>query len=150
VLAQHAAEDANAQEQAVVDDIHLCARRALIRLAEREDAGAEDPWPVVLDRLRLTRRAQTLDAWTESAEARLDGVRAAAPLSALLACLAVVAFGSELVPVEGWATADGRGHDLAFLRLLPRADAAARTRFAEEILAVQRAEAAEAAEQQSQ
>ena len=42
--------------------------------------------------------------------------------TALIAHIAVFDFGTELVPLDGWKTAGGRGRDLALRRLLPLAE----------------------------
>jgi hypothetical protein len=103
------------------DDPQLGARRALLRLAETEDARVGDPWPVVIDRLRLIRLSLTVEAWADGATTRLAALFAACPLPFLVERVAMLTFGSELVPAEGWASAGGR--ELAQLRLFPRAHA---------------------------
>ena len=42
--------------------------------------------------------------------------------TALFAHIAALAFGTELVPLDGWKTADGGGRGLALRRLLPLAE----------------------------
>ncbi len=79
----------------------------------------------MLSRLELL----TLSAWPESAATRIAvALTASRPLRRvhsvcprLLAHIAMLAFGSELVPLEVWATAAGGGRAMA-LRLLPRAE----------------------------
>ena len=66
-------------------------------------------------------------AWTESAAARAAAVLAALPRRAygfpdLLAHIVLLAFGTELVPLDGWKTAGGAGGEMALRRLLPRAE----------------------------
>ena len=86
--------------------------------------------PALRDRLLLSRlELLTLPAWPESAATRIAvALTASRPLRrlyracpGLLAHIAMLAFGSELVPLEGWATADRRA--MALVRLLPDAEA---------------------------
>jgi hypothetical protein len=87
--------------------------------------------PAFCDRLLLSRlELLTLPAWPESAATCIAvALTASRPLRRvhsvcprLLAHIAMLAFGSELVPFEGWATADGGGRAVALARLLPRAE----------------------------
>jgi hypothetical protein len=87
--------------------------------------------PALRDRLLLSRlELLTLPAWPESTATRIAvALTASRPLRrvhracpGLLAHIAILAFGSELVPLEGWATADGGGRAMALARLLPRAE----------------------------
>jgi hypothetical protein len=72
-----------------------------------------------------------LSAWAQSAATRTAVVITAsrslrrlqgAGRSALFADIAVFAFGTELVPLNGWKTAGGGGRGLALRRLLPLAE----------------------------
>jgi hypothetical protein len=96
------------------------------RQAALVQAGAT---PALRDRLQLSRlELLTLPAWPESAATRIAVALAASrPLRrvhvacpGLLAHIAMLAFGSELVPLQGWATADGFA--MALARLRPRAE----------------------------
>ena len=108
------------------------ARLALRRLAANADSRVDDPWPVVVDRLRLIRiELLDLSVWAQSAASRTAVVITAsrslrrlqgAGRTALIAHIAVFAFGTELVPLNGWKTAGGGGRDLALRRLLPLAE----------------------------
>jgi hypothetical protein len=69
----------------------------------------------------------SLPAWTESAAARAAAMLVALPRRAygfpdLLAHIVLFAFGTELVPLDGWKTAGGAGRKMALRRLLPRAE----------------------------
>ncbi len=109
-----------------------CARLALRRLAANADSRVDDPWPVVVDRMRLIRiELLDLSAWAQSAASRTAVVITAsrsprrlqgAGRTALIAHIAVFAFGTELVPLNEWKTAGGGGRDLALRRLLPLAE----------------------------
>jgi Ran GTPase-activating protein (RanGAP) involved in mRNA processing and transport len=75
------------------------------------------------DRLRLNRLARRLPAWVEDAVGNLielPGKRALPP--ALVARVGILAFGLELVPCDGWLSAEGRA--FANDALLPLAEAA--------------------------
>ena len=108
------------------------ARLALRRLAANADSRVDDSWPVVVDRLRLIRiELLELSAWAQSAATRAAVVITAsrslrrfqgAGRTALFAHIAVLAFGTELVPLDGWKTAGGGGRGLALRRLLPLAE----------------------------
>ena len=108
------------------------ARLALRRLAANADSRVDDSWPVVVDRLRLIRiELLDLSAWAQSAATRTAVVITAsrslrrfqgAGRTALFAHIAVFAFGTELVPLNGWKTAGGGGRGLALRRLLPLAE----------------------------
>ena len=108
------------------------ARLALRRLAANADSRVDDSWPVVVDRLRLIRiELLDLSAWAQSAATRTAVVITAsrslrrfqgAGRTALFAHIAVLAFGTELVPLDGWKTAGGGGRGLALRRLLPLAE----------------------------
>ena len=98
------------------------------RRAALVQAGAT---PALRDRLLLSRlELLTLPAWPEFTATRIAvALTASRPLRrvhracpGLLAHIAMLAFGSELVPLEGWATADGGGRAMALARLLPRAE----------------------------
>ncbi len=83
-------------------------------------------------RLRLIRiELLTLSAWAQSAASRTAVVITAsrslrrlqgAGRTALIAHIAVFAFGTELVTLNGWKTAGGGGRNLALRRLLPLAE----------------------------
>jgi hypothetical protein len=113
-----AAQDADPIGLALVP----CARRALRRLAANADSRVDDSWSVVVDRLRLIRiELLDLSAWAQSAATRTTIVIKAdrsmqrfqgVGRAALTAQIAVSAFGTELVPVDGWKTAGGGGRDL--------------------------------------
>ncbi len=87
---------------------------------------------MVVDRLRLIRiELMDLSAWAQSAATRTAVVITAsrslrrfqgAGRTALFAHIAAFAFGTELVPLNGWKTAGGGGRDLALRRLLPLAE----------------------------
>ncbi len=89
-------------------------------------------WPVVVDRLRLIRiELLDLSVWAQSAATRTAVMITAsrslrrlqgAGRTALFAHIAVLAFGTELVPLNGWKTAGGGGRGLALRRLLPLAE----------------------------
>ena len=123
-----AAQDADPMDLALVP----CARLALRRLAANADSRVDDPWPVVVDRLRLIRiELLDLSVWAQSAASRTAVVITAsrslrrlqgAGRTALIAHIAVFAFGTELVPLNGWKTAGGGGRFLALRRLLPLAE----------------------------
>ncbi len=108
------------------------ARLALRRLAANADSRVDDSWPVVVDRLRLIRiELLDLSAWAQSAATRTAVVMTAsrslrrlqgAGRTELFAHIAVFAFGTELVPLDGWKTAGGGGRFLALRRLLPLAE----------------------------
>ena len=126
--AAQAAQDADPMDLALVPS----ARLALRRLAANADSRVDDSWPVVVDRLRLIRiELLDLSAWAQSAATRTAVVITAsrslrrlqgAGRTALIAHIAVFAFGTELVPLNGWKTAGGVGRDLALRRLLPLAE----------------------------
>jgi hypothetical protein len=113
-------------------DLVPCARLALRRLAANADSRLDDSWPVVVDRLRLIRiELLDLSVWAQSAATRTAVVITAsrslrrlqgAGRTALIAHIAVFAFGTELVPLDGWKTAGGGGRGLALRRLLPLAE----------------------------
>jgi hypothetical protein len=123
-----AAQDADPMDLALVPS----ARLALRRLAANADSRVDDSWPVVVDRLRLIRiELLDLSAWAESATTRTAvAITASRSLrrfqgagrTALFAHIAVLAFGTELVPLDGWKTAGGGGRGLALRRLLPLAE----------------------------
>ena len=123
-----AAQDADPMDLALAP----CARLALRRLAANADSRVDDSWPVVVDRLRLIRiELLDLSAWAQSAASRTAVVITAsrslrrlqgAGRTALIAHIAVFAFGTELVPLNGWKTAGGGGRCLALRRLLPLAE----------------------------
>ena len=121
-----AAQDTDPMDLALVPS----ARLALRRLAANADSRVDDSWPVVVDRLRQIRiELLDLSAWAQSAATRTAVMITAsrslrrfqgAGRTALFAHIAVLAFGTELVPLNGWKTAGGRG--LALRRLLPLAE----------------------------
>ena len=123
-----AAQDGDPMDLALVPS----ARLALRRLAANADSRVDDSWPVVVDRLRLIRiELLDLSAWAQSAATRTAVVMTAsrslgrfqgAGRTALFAHIAVLAFGTELVPLDGWKTAGGGGRGLALRRLLPLAE----------------------------
>jgi hypothetical protein len=123
-----AVQDADPMDLALLPS----ARLALRRLAANADSRVDDSWPVVVDRLRLIRiELLELSAWAQSAASRTAVVITAsrslrrlqgAGRTALIAHIAVLAFGTELVPLNGWKTAGGGGRDLALRRLLPLAE----------------------------
>jgi hypothetical protein len=123
-----AVQDADPMDLALLPS----ARLALRRLAANADSRVDDSWPVVVDRLRLIRiELLELSAWAQSAATRAAVVITAsrslrrfqgAGRTALIAHIAVFAFGTELVPLNGWKTAGGGGRDLALRRLLPLAE----------------------------
>jgi hypothetical protein len=99
------------------------------RLAANADSRVDDSWPVVVDRLRLIRiELLDLSAWAQSATTRTAVVITASRSlrrflgAALLAHIAVFAFGTEPVPLNECKTADGGGRGLALRRLLPLAE----------------------------
>ena len=112
------------------------AVRQAVRLSQTD--ALQNAWAALVqagapaalrDRLLLSRlELLTLPAWPESAATRIAvALTASRPLRrlyracpGLLAHIAMLAFGSELVPLEGWATADGRA--MALVRLLPDAE----------------------------
>jgi hypothetical protein len=119
--ASHAAQDVG------IEALLPGARRALVRLAANGDQRLDDNWPIVLDRLRVFRTELSLPAWTEFAAARAAAVLAAFPRRAhgfpdQLAHIVLLAFGTELVPLDGWKTAGGAGREMALRRVLPRAE----------------------------
>jgi hypothetical protein len=123
-----AAQDADPMDLALVPS----ARLALRRLAANADSRVDDSWPVVVDRLRQIRiELLDLSAWAQSAATRTAVMITAsrslrrfqgAGRTALFAHIAVLAFGTELVPLDGWKTAGGGGRGLALRRLLPLAE----------------------------
>jgi len=123
-----AVQDADPMDLALLPS----ARLALRRLAANADSRVDDSWPVVVDRLRLIRiELLDLSVWAQSAANRTAVVITAsrslrrlqgAGRTALIAHIAVFAFGMELVPLNGWKTAGGGGRDLALRRLLPLAE----------------------------
>jgi hypothetical protein len=127
-----AAQDAYPIDLALVPSARLSARLALRRLADNADSRVDDSWPVVVDRLRLIRiELLDLSVWAQSAASRTAVVITAsrslrrlqgAGRTALIAHIAVFAFGTELMPLNGWKTAGGGGRDLALRRLLPLAE----------------------------
>ncbi len=121
-----AAQDGDPMDLALVPSACL----ALRRLAANADSRVNDSWPVVVDRLRLIRiELLDLSAWAQSAASRTAVVISrslrrlqGAGRTALIAHIAVFAFGTELVPLDGWKTAGGGGRGLALRRLLPLAE----------------------------
>ena len=74
----------------------------------------DDSWPA--------QSAATRTAVVITASRSLRRFQGAAGRTALFAHIAVFAFDSELVPLNGWKTADGSGRGLALRRLLPLAE----------------------------
>jgi hypothetical protein len=89
------------------DEPRLGARRILLLLAESEGAIVGHPWPVVLDYLRIIRLSLNVDAFAVDATTRISCILGAIPIPYLVAHVAVLSFGSELVPAEGWASQVG-------------------------------------------
>jgi hypothetical protein len=119
------------------DDPRLGARRILLLLAETEGARVGDPWPVVLDHLRIIRLSLKVDAFAADATTRLSGLFGAIPIPYLVARVAVLSFGSELVPAEGWGSQVGA--ELAQLHLSSRGEAAVGALLMDQLMATQAA-----------
>jgi hypothetical protein len=117
------------------DDHRLGARRTLLRLAETAGARVGDPWPVVLDHLRIIRLSLAVDAFAADATTRLSGLLGAIPIPYLVARVAVLSSGSELVPAEGWASQVGA--ELAQLHLCSRGEAAVGAFLTDQLMATQ-------------
>ena len=133
---------AAAHEAVRVEDagalLHACAALKNLAAGDGDDAAARraalvqaGATPALRDYLLLSRlELLTLPAWPESAATRIAvALKASRPLRrvhtacpGLLAHIAMLAFGSELVPFEGWATTDDNGRAIALVRLLPSAE----------------------------
>jgi hypothetical protein len=61
-----------------------------------------------LDHLRIIRLSLAVDAFAADATTRLSALFAVCPLPFLVERVAMLAFGSELVPAERWASAGER------------------------------------------
>jgi hypothetical protein len=118
-------------------DHRLGARRILLLLAESEGASVGHPWPVVLDYLRIIRLSLNVDAFAVDATTRISGllgaIRIPYLMAPLMAHVAVLGFGSELVPAEGWASQVGA--EQAQLRLSSRGEAAVRVLLTNQLMA---------------
>ena len=130
------------------DDPRLGARRILLLLAESEGAIVGHPWPVVLDYLRIIRLSLNVDAFAVNATARISGLLGAIPIPYLVAHVAVLSFGSELVPAEGWASKVGL--EQAQSSLSSRGEAAVCARLMDQLMATRGALKGQQQQQQQQ
>ena len=107
------------------DDRRLGARRILLLLAE------------AVDHLRIIRLSLNVDAFAADVTTRLSGLLGTIPIPYLVARVAVLSFGSELVPAEGWASQVGA--QLAQLHLSSRGEAAVGALLMDKLMATQAA-----------
>ena len=115
------------------------ARLALRRLAANADSRVDDSWPVLVDRLRLIRiELLDLSSWAQSAASRTAAMNTVVSRTqqrlqgegrtAMSTNIAVLAFGTELVPLDGWKS--DAGYELARHHLLPLANKQVRQELA--------------------
>ncbi len=88
-LAEHDTEEGEEWVEELVNEefneTRFGARRTLLRLAESEGASVGEPWPVVLDHLRIIRLSLTVDAFAADATTRLSGLSGAIPFPYVVA-----------------------------------------------------------------